>query len=131
MTINIVMKHDIEPGLTYQFTFAGAGVGLSSLPIGLDWSASSMPSYGTKLWKVNPLFGKAPPLYAGDFDLLPTLILAVGVNVGPGWSGMAIFWGSVGPLLGLTRYMSLVTGMQVGMPGGSITLYAGAIAGWM
>lgn len=129
--INIVMKHDIEPGLTYQFSFAGSGVGLSGIPVGLDWSASSMPSYGTRLWKVNPLLGKAPPLYAADFDLLPTCILAVGANAGPGWSGMAIFWGSFGPLLFSTRYVNAVTGMQAGIPGGSITLYVGAIAGWM
>jgi hypothetical protein len=129
--INIVMKHDIEPGLTYQFTFAGAGVGLSGMPIGLDWSASAMPSYGTRLWKVNPLFGKAPPLYAHDFDLLPTLILAFGANVGPGWGGMVVFWGSVGPLLSLTRYVNAVSGMQAGIPGGTITLYTGAIAGWI
>lgn len=129
--INIVMKHDIEPGLTYQFSFMGTGVGLSALPVGLDWSASTMPSFGLSVWKVNPLLGKAPPLYAGDFDLLPTAILAVGANVGPGWSGMAIFWGSVGPLLYLTRYVNAITGMQAGIPGGSITLYLGTIAGWM
>ena len=127
--INIVLKHDIEPGLTYEFSFAGAGVGLSGMPIGLDWSASAMPSYGTKLWKVNPIFGKAPPLYARDFDLLPTLILSFGANVGPGWGGMAVFWGSVGPCLASTRYFNAVTGMQAGIPGGSVTLYTGAIAG--
>src|SRR5262249_15964395 len=113
------------------FSFAGAGVALSGMPIGFDWSASSMPSYGTKLWKVNPLLGKAPPLYANDLDLLPTCILAVGANVGPGWSGMATFWVSGGPLLPFTRYVNLITGMQAGIPGASITLYIGAIAGWM
>jgi len=128
--INIVMQHDSEPGLTYEFSFAGAGVGLSSMPIGFDWSASTMPSFGTRLMKINPLLGKPPPINANDLDLLPTIILTVGANVGPGWSGAIIFWGATGPWLPFTRYVTFITGMQAGIPGGSITMYTGAIAGW-
>lgn len=130
--INIFMQHDIEPGLTYRFTFAGSGVGLSVPPAGVDVSLQSMPSTGTRLVKVNPLLGKDPPIFAADLDLLPTLILNIGANSASfdGKSVMVIFWGAIGPVWAATRYLSAVTGAQLGVPGPSITLYAGAIAGF-
>lgn len=57
-----------------------------------------MASFGTEIRKVNPLLGKAPPIFANDFDFLPITILAGGLNA-PGFGGSAetVFFGAFGP----------------------------------
>ena len=127
--INIYMTHDTEPGLTYRFSFAGSGVGLSALPVGMDVSFAELPSWGTAVRRLPSPLSKNPPFNANEFDLLPTVVLSVAFNAGPGWSGTLFFFGALGPVLLSTRYVAAMTGMQAGIPGPNISLYVGTIAG--
>jgi hypothetical protein len=131
---NIYLTHfPAEPKATvYRFTFMGGGVSLGFLPVGIDFSMASMPSYGTDVWRCPSLFGDDSPSNAEAFNHIPACILSVGASVGPGWSGAAIFFGSPIPLLhGVNRYVTFITGADMGMPGGSISVVSGFIAGWM
>jgi hypothetical protein len=130
---DFLMKHDIEPGDRYDYTFIGVGTGLSVLPVGFEGSPVTFPNAGTQLYKINPFLGKAPPIYAEDLAGLPTLILAVGANLYPPLSGgaLAVYWGAGAlpvPPLGhilYSRYALLIAGMHIGIPNASITLYVG------
>ncbi len=131
---NIYLTHfPAEPkATTYRFTFMGAGVSEGFLPVGMNFSTSSMPSYGTDVWRCPSLFGDDSPGNAEAFNHIPACILSVGASVGPGWSGSAIFFGSPIPMIGgVNRYVTFITGADMGMPGGSISMVTGFIAGWM
>jgi peptidoglycan hydrolase-like protein with peptidoglycan-binding domain len=126
-TINIYMERDSQPGVPYRFLFGGIGAGLSALPIGLDVSFADMPSWGTRL-RQGPLGSNPMPI--DDFKN-PCTIYSIGANVGPGWSGTLLMFGCYGPLVLSTRAFGAMTGMQVGLPGGSISAYWGYIADWL
>ncbi len=121
--INIYLTHDTEPNIPYRITFAGAGVGLSTTKVGMDLSAESFPSWGTEFKRCSPL-AKRPPFKVGEFDMLPTIVISAGGNaLVAGWSGTVIIMDG--------KYAAALTGLQVGVPGVGVTMYAGAIAGWI
>lgn len=126
--LNIFMTHDIEPGLVYRFTFAGAGVGLSALPVGADFSTARMPSRGTEITR--GAFGKAPPISASDF-VMPACVLAGELNLpGFGIGGAVVYYGAVVPMVLLSHYVGFLAGGQIALQNAGIALFVGAIAGF-
>jgi hypothetical protein len=94
----------------------------------MDVSFASMPSWGSDIVRIAS--NEPDPLpNAAAFDLMPACVMSIGGNIGPGWSGTCLFLGGAPPVV--PRFGGAMTGMQAGIPGGSINLYVGAIAGWM
>lgn len=126
--MNIYATHDTEPGKRHRFVFSGVGVGLSTLPIGFDVWFQNMPGYSSDVIyaAAAQFFGRPRPFGADAFNGLPTGIMQVGVNFGPGWSGTACMFGAVTPVPE-PIYAAVMSGMQAGLPGGGISYYVGVI----
>jgi peptidoglycan hydrolase-like protein with peptidoglycan-binding domain len=136
--IHIYMQHDTEPGVTHQLTFAGFGVGLSGLPIGLDIAFQEMRSFGSDVRTGGiPLLARNPPFDVNEFNHQLTTVMSVSANVGPGAGGTIFFFGPLTALASnvpggqalTATYLGGIVGLQVGLPGASIAMYAGAITG--
>ena len=113
-----------RPGFTRIFPWIGVGAGLSAMPVGLDFSAASMPSFGTNIHQ--GLLMGSNPMPEDDF-LGFCSVLSIGASVGPGISGTVCFFGSPIPSLAICRAVGAIAGMEAGLPGASITGFFGAI----
>ena len=120
--MNFYLEKDSRRGFIRSFPWSGIGAGLSVMPVGLDVSFESMPSFGLRLRQ--GMFNGANPMPEDDF-VIPTNVFSVGASVGVGWSGTLVMWGAVGPIILPTRAIGAITGMEAGIPGAGITGYWG------
>jgi hypothetical protein len=103
---------DSRPGFVREFPWSGFGVGLSTLPVGLEISFNDFPSFGLRLRQ--GLFG-SNPMPEDDFNT-PTNVVSIGANMGVGISGTLCLFGALGPFVVTTRAVGFIVGMEVGIP---------------
>lgn len=116
------LVEDSRPSITRTFPWSGFGVGLSTLPVGLDISFADMPSFGLRLRQ--GLFGSNP---MPDTDIVgPCTVYSIGANLGVGFSGTLCMFGALGPVLASTRAIGAIAGMEVGIPSAGITGFFGS-----
>lgn len=113
-----------RPGFTRIFPWIGIGAGLSAMPVGLDFSAASMPSFGTNIHQ--GLVLGSNPMPEDDF-LGFCSVISIGASVGVGLSGTFCFFGSPVPSILIARALGAIAGMEAGLPGASITGFFGSI----
>ncbi len=116
------MVKDSRPGFTRIFPYGGFGVGLSAMPVTLDISFADMPSFGLRV-RQGP-FGGANPMPEDDFTG-PCTVLSIGASVGVGFAGTLCLFGAAGPILATANAIAAIAGMEVGLPGASITGFFG------
>jgi len=120
---SFVIQSDAQPGAVKRLKFSGFGVGVSTLPIGLDVAFESMPSWGTRIMK--GLI--ATSSFASPQDFVgPCNFAVAGGNAGPGFAGTAV--GFTNGLIA-TAFGGLA-GMQAGLPGFEFSLFIGWIQSW-
>jgi peptidoglycan hydrolase-like protein with peptidoglycan-binding domain len=112
---------DPQPTVVYELAFGGVGVGLSSMPAGLDLFFADLPSIGTRILQVK---ATKLPLNKPDDFLGQCLIVSATSSAGPGMGGTIVLFN-----MGLTAYAG-VAGLHIGVSGLGITAIMGAIAGW-
>ncbi len=115
------LEQDSRPGIIRQFPWAGVGVGLSTMPVGLDISFGDFPSFGLRLRQ--GLFG-SNPLPVLDLSG-PCTVYSFGASVGPGISITICMFGALGPLIFTSRAVGAIAGMEVGIPGAGIMGFFG------
>lgn len=118
------LQKDSQPGFTRIFPWAGFGVGLSTLPVGLDISFADMPSFGLRLRQGG--FRGSNPMPEDDYQG-PCTVYSIGANLGVGFAGTLCLFGSAGPLLFTTLAIGAIAGMEVGIPSAAITGFFGVV----
>jgi len=112
----IIVRNETDNS-RWRITYTAIGAGLSTLPIGFDFSDESMKSFGSRVFK--GLLGSYP---LPATSLTPAInVIAFGANIGPGWGVAHVCFN--GFVICVARCW--LTGFQVGMPGVSATLYNG------
>lgn len=119
--MNFFLEKDSRPGFIRQFPWSGIGVGLSTLPVGLDISFADFPSFGLRLRQ--GLFGSNP---MPEDDLAgPCTVYSIGANLGVGAAGTLCMFGALGPVLASTRAVGFIAGMEVGIPSAGLMGFFG------
>jgi peptidoglycan hydrolase-like protein with peptidoglycan-binding domain len=117
---DLVIQRDSQPGVDYRLTFVGMSVGVSFMPIGFDVSFEQLPTWGTRI-EAN---GKKPPLpFPPSRFEGPCVLISLSGSVGPALGGTMVDFLSC-------DCGGFLAGVQVGMPGGELSLLLGSIAGW-
>ncbi|GAB3796432.1 hypothetical protein GCM10028819_14030 [Spirosoma humi] len=116
-----LMEPDDQKGTIYRFPYIVGGVGVSPMPIGLDFSHESMPGTGTRIiqWP-NKLVN--PSDFIGFFR-----IVSVEVNYGPGVSSSVLVFGP--GMFWEKGYCALIGG-QAGIPTVGISGCFGYVIDW-
>ncbi len=116
------MVKDSRPRFPRIFPFRGFGVGLNAMPIALDISFADMPSFGLRV-RQGP-FGGANPMPEDDFTG-PCSVISIGASVGTGFAGTLCLFGAAGSITATANAIAAISGMEVGLPGFSITGFFG------
>ncbi|WP_157627058.1 hypothetical protein [Spirosoma luteum] len=116
-----LMEPDDQKGVIYRFPYIVAGIGVSPMPVGLDFSHESMPGTGTRViqWP-NKLI--KPTDFIGFFR-----VMTVEANFGPGVAAAVLIFG-VGPFW--EKGYCALTGGQVGIPTVGISGCFGYVIDW-